>query len=195
MIDSTTAEQLRLSSDNDHISINEFNITTDNKTEKFLYNLTYSVTIVAAVGQVKPDYVENTIEQLLKHAVLRHFDGKLKKLEVKIENVTHLQENCTECLFPMKLRIVFKSYFELTQKEITESLSEDAINKNKCSVDKKKTIVECSSILKDSSSLIRLSDYWIELDTVSVHNGIIFYDFKILKIYLNYFFFLKLYLA
>ena len=59
----------------------------------------------------------------------------------------------------------------MTVKDIVDALSEDAINKNKCSKDVDKNAVECSSVLKDSSSLLRLSDYWIQLDTAPSSRG------------------------
>jgi len=78
----------------------------------------------------------------------------------------------------MKFSIQFKSYFELTEKDIVDALSEDAINRNKCSKDEDKNAVECSSVLKDSSSLLRLSDYWIKLDNVPSSRGnFSIYDF------------------
>jgi len=171
MIESNTSgvesKSLAYLAENDNISINEFNISnSENQTDKFPNELNFTFKLIATVGLIQPETLDTNIEQLVKHAVLKHFDGKLKKLDVHVLNVSNSTENCTDCLYPMKFSIQFKSYFELTEKDIVDALSEDAINRNKCSKDEDKNAVECSSVLKDSSSLLRLSDYWIKLDNV-----------------------------
>jgi len=172
---STTLVDTKSVAEMDNISINEFNIsnTENNRTEKFPYDLMFPLKFIASVGPIATsDVLERNIEQLVKHAVLKHFDGKLKKLDAQIMNVTNLAENCTGCLYPVRFCIEFRSYFELSVKEIVDALVEDSINKNKCTKNDARNAVECSSVLKDSSSLLRLSDYWIQLDTLPVYHAL-----------------------
>jgi len=166
----------------DNFLINEFNLTRveDAKTEEYAYNLTYSFKILASVG--RPYLCENTLKQLLKHAVLKHFDGRLKRLDVDLVNRTRLNTNCSsdedpECLFPTRVSVQFMAHFPLTQNEINEALNADAINKNKCKLLRDKNKIECLKVLKDATSLLRISDYWIELEPLqAVHSSLFSLD-------------------
>jgi hypothetical protein len=61
-----------------------------NKTQQqYPFNLRFRFKLVSAVGLMDHEFMENTVEQLLKHAVLKHFNGILKKLDVKIVNVRY----------------------------------------------------------------------------------------------------------
>ena len=79
--------------DNNSSSImNEYSLKYSevNKTQQqYPFNLGFRLKLVSAVGLMDHEFMENTVEQLLKHAVLKHFNGILKKLDVKIVNVRY----------------------------------------------------------------------------------------------------------
>jgi len=80
--------------------INEYSLKYSevNKTQQqYPFNLRFRLKLVSAVGLMDHEFMENTVEQLLKHAVLKHFNGILKKLDVKIVNVRYVY--CTIYLF------------------------------------------------------------------------------------------------
>jgi len=158
-------------------SINEFSLRyseVNNTVQQYPFNLTFRLKLVSAAGVMDHEYMGNTIEQLLKHAVLKHFNGILKKLDVQIVNVSHSNENQTFCTFPMELNVSFNSILVITEKDVVDSLVEDSVNKYKCLVNSVNQKVECSSYLKDSTSLLRIADFWIELYPLSTHQEALF---------------------
>ncbi len=80
--------------------INEYSLKYSevNKTQQqYPFNLRFRLKLVSAVGLMDHEFMENTGEQLLNHVVLKHFDGILKNLDVKIVNVRYVY--CTIYLF------------------------------------------------------------------------------------------------
>jgi hypothetical protein len=53
--------------------------------------LNFTFKLIATVGLIQPETLDTNIEQLVKHAVLKHFDGKLKKLYVHVLNVRYVK--------------------------------------------------------------------------------------------------------
>lgn len=72
----------------------------------------------------------------------------------------------------MDVNVLFISILEITEKDVVDALVEDSVNKYKCLINEEKQKVECSSYLKDSTSLLRISDFWIELYSVASRQGI-----------------------
>lgn len=66
--------------------------------------------------------------------------------------------------FPISLKLSLRSDFEINAKEVSESLSDFAINKQKCEYRQVRQAVVCVAHSKDSASLLRLSDFWILLE-------------------------------
>ena len=60
----------------------------------------------------------------------------------------------------MNVNVLFNSILEITEKDVVDALVEDSVNKYKCLINEEKQKVECSSYLKDSTSLLRISDFW-----------------------------------
>ena len=49
-----------------------------------LFDLIYPLTIVATADLFEFKFLNSTFEQLSKQLLFKHFDGRLKKLEVKV---------------------------------------------------------------------------------------------------------------
>ena len=72
-----------LFSNNTTHSINQTHHINMNATED-LFDLIYPLTIVATADLFEFKFLNSTFEQLSKQLLFKHFDGRLKKLEVKV---------------------------------------------------------------------------------------------------------------
>ena len=60
-------------------------ITLENLNQtNFNHELYYPIKIVASVETSETSYLENTIQQLVKHAILKHFVGNNQQINVEI---------------------------------------------------------------------------------------------------------------
>lgn len=72
---------------------------------------------------------------------------------------------------PFNLTVLIKSPVEISEVEFRNALVEYAANTKRC-VMQNQTEIRCSLFrLKDSTSLLRISDYWIELDELIPTQG------------------------
>ncbi len=67
--------------------------------------------------------------------------------------------------YPINLKMEISSKIELFFSEVIDAFKQFAINENQCELDKttNKTIV-CFKMNRKSSSLLRISDFWIQLE-------------------------------
>ena len=65
----------------------------------------------------------------------------------------------------MYLKVEFKSLIKLTIDDIRSSLDEFSINKNECYMDSGTRSINCLQKPKEKSSLLRLSDFWLESES------------------------------
>ncbi len=122
------------------------------------FHLRYSATIVATSGPVNFNLLNNTLEQIFKQAILKHFDSRLANILV-----TTSARNTTGHL-PMRFTIDLTTHLhELIAEDVTRSISEFAVNSEKCQL-VNSTVTCSSSASNEFNSLYRVSDLWLSLD-------------------------------
>lgn len=81
------------------------------------------------------------------------------EFDSNIDQVSNIQE-----VLPLNLTVRVKSPIIITQSQFRSALVEFSANTKRC-VLQNQTEIRCSLFrAKDSNSLLRISDYWIELD-------------------------------
>lgn len=73
---------------------------------------------------------------------------------------------------PISFNVTIKSPIPITEDQFQSSLIDFAANSQKCNIVVNETFIRCSNFKnKDSSSLLRFSDYWLELNQNSPVHG------------------------
>jgi len=150
--------------------ITESNRITDNihsnateVLDKPIFALFYPVKIVAISDPFNFEYLNNTLEQALKQAILMHFAGRMKHCDVKTVSSSEY-ENSSKPTYPINMRLELESLVELFTEDVDNALIHFAANKNQCELDDQNKTVNCLDKRKEPSSLLRVSDFWIKLE-------------------------------
>jgi len=144
-----------------NFKIDETNSTVENSTSlPVKFRLSYPFEIAAIAGSFDFTFMNNTIEQILKQAILKYYDGKLEHVLVKTVQSTDTNK------FPIKVSVVFESNVAISELDVSESIIGFSVNKELCKLDSKNGSVVCyEDEVKGSDSLLRLVDVWLRLVT------------------------------
>ena len=88
-------------------------------------------------------------------------------MDLKFTSIFTSKENAKDTFY---IQTNLKSSFQISSQSITNALIDFSINKNKCFFDKVINSVRCDSGLKDSTSLLYFSEFWIQLDNSNRNN-------------------------
>lgn len=111
----------------------------------------------------------DTLEELIKHSVLRFLSPNCDSLSVQLErairNDTTVKSDggISTNDFPVILNMTIKSPVKISAEELESALVESAINREECQFSKNESLIKCFLFKpKNKLSLLRIGDYWIE---------------------------------
>ena len=123
------------------------------------FNLMYKFGIYSEIKN--SNSLNQTVENYLKIALLKFFDKKSTEIDVRLVSLDKIKNDSNEIAFnPTVINI--ESNFQLSKNNISNSLINFAINRNKCT--ERNTSIKCDSSLKDETSLLYFSEFWISLN-------------------------------
>lgn len=128
--------------------------------------LVYPLRIVALADTFNYHYLNNTIEQAVKEAVLYHFNNRLSQCQCStiFNSASGAVQNDTEPEYPIEMKLELVSSIELMPTDVSDSLIKLAANKNQCELNAVNRTVECGHRKREINSLLRVSDLWVELE-------------------------------
>ncbi|CAF0761910.1 unnamed protein product [Brachionus calyciflorus] len=110
----------------------------------------------------------HSIEESIKHSILKYIDSKMSHVCVNLTfNYTIDPKNVLFDDFPILLNLTLKTPVLLSEDQLQNAMVDYSINNKRCTI-QNDTQIRCSLFRqKDSSSLLRISDYWIELSQLT----------------------------
>ena len=129
-----------------------------------VFTLLYPAKIVAVSDHFDfKHFLNNTLEQIFKQAILKHFEGHLPTIDIKIAKITNALSSAH---LPINFTLELITSVELLASDVTISIAELAVNTDeKCQLDVSNKSVTCvnGGPKNDFESLYRVSDLWIQL--------------------------------
>lgn len=141
------------------------NSTTNLLTEP-RFVLVYPLRIVALADAFDYKYLNNTIEQAVKEAVLHHYSNRLSQCQCStiFNSANAAIQNASQPEYPIEMKLELVSSIELMSTDVSDSLIKLAVNKNQCELNNVNKTVDCGNKKRAIDSLLRISDLWVELE-------------------------------
>lgn len=113
------------------------------------------------------NFLNNTLETVIKQSIFKYFDEKLDQLEIRTINNSNWPVR-PDNKFPILTTLQLISYFEILNHDVDRAIFKSAINKKHCQLKDDNSTIGCYNFAKDMGSLLRIEDMWVKLFNTTV---------------------------